>query len=335
MSSKVLSIDLITASDETQGRAAIDDDHVADLVAAWLAKSDIPPLTVYFDGSEYHLSDGFHRLAAARIAKRSSVPVDLKPGSKRDAWKAALQANQGHGLRRSNADKRRLVTLALNDDELVKWSDNRVAEHIGVSQEMVRQTRAQLTTVVSSPAAKTKDEPKIGKDGKSRKAPKASTKKPKPKAPPVTETDGECPPGDHVWIEDNADEYCEKCKVGRKDIEPVTNGPLDFPTEILDKQLAADKTGELDLTKLQAKYDTMLNAITQITKIWNEVCADDRDGVYAAPKKQRVISALGELRPPIAQARPMKVCTFCKGNGCQKCSGCGWWPRSVVEGLSR
>jgi len=48
-----------------------------------------------------------------------------------------------------------------------------------------------------------------------------------------------------------------------------------------------------------------------------------------------VLTLLDDLRPPIAQARPMKVCTFCKGKGCEKCSGCGWWPRSVVEGLSR
>lgn len=85
----------------------------------------------------------------------------------------------------------------------------------------------------------------------------------------------------------------------------------------------------------QAPYDTILNCITQIKKIWNELTADERDGVYCVQKRQRVLTLLDELRPPIAQARPMKVCTFCNGKGCQKCQGCGWWPRSVVEGQSR
>lgn len=140
---------------------------------------------------------------------------------------------------------------------------------------------------------------------------------------------GECPHGGpHDFVEG----ACLKC------CEPdpeMKNGPLDFPTAVLDKQLAAAKDGKLDLTGLQAKYDAMLNCITQIKKLWNEVTGDERDGVYVVQKRQRVLTLLDELRPPIAQARPMKVCTFCKGKGCEKCSGCGWWPRSVVEGLSR
>lgn len=172
--SKPLLIEQINNSTDTQGRAGIDEDHVADLRTAWEEKKEIPALLVFFDGTEYWLADGFHRLAAAVLAKRASVPCDIQKGTKREAWLASLAANRIHGLRRTHADKRRVVTLALNDDELVKWSDGRIADHVGVSQNFVGEIRAQLKSNLSSPDAKTALEPKIGLDGKARKPPKKS-----------------------------------------------------------------------------------------------------------------------------------------------------------------
>jgi hypothetical protein len=93
--------------------------------------------------------------------------------------------------------------------------------------------------------------------------------------------------------------------------------------------------GKCDLAAKQAPYDDMLNAITSITKHWNAVTGDERDGVYAVDKKNRVEQLLRDLRPPIAQARPHALCDHCEGKGCKKCQNCGWWPRSVVEGLKK
>lgn len=183
--SKSLVLDLIRIDGETQGREAINEDHVVDLQAAWEAKAEVPPLVVYFDGAEYWLADGFHRYHAAMRARRTSVPADIRKGTKRDAWLEALRSNQVHGLRRTNADKRKLVTMALNDGELVQWSDNRIAEHIGVTHPFVSGIRKELVTVTSSPAAKTADKPKVGKDGKKRrpKPPKLRSQSDEPPTP--------------------------------------------------------------------------------------------------------------------------------------------------------
>lgn len=293
--------------------------------------------------------DGHNRY---RICKRLKLPYKTKSLAfvSKDEVKLWMLRNQMGRRNLSDGQRAMLAAKVANlahgerkSDTQICVSQSEAAEEFGVSTRTVSaakrvldkgtpELQAAVTNgeVSVSAAAELAKKPKAEQKkivAKGAGAVKAAAKKSKADKKITAAVVGTCPDGECEFV----DGACRRCH----DPEPITNGPLDFPTDVLDKQLAADKAGELDLTKLQAKYDTMLNCITQITKIWNELCADERDGVYVAPKKQRVITALGELRPPIAQARPMKVCTFCKGKGCDKCQGCGWWPRSVVEGLSR
>lgn len=327
--SKTLSIDLIRTEGDMQGRAEFSPEHIADLKAAWEAKADLPPLLVFFDGTDYWLADGFHRLDAAKLAKRASVQCDIEKGTRRDAWLAALKANQVHGLRRTNADKRKVVTRALSDAELVTWADSRIAEHIGVTHPFVAAIRRELVTVTGSPAAKAADKPRVGRDGKSRNQPTTKAGK-KPQAESISEfkeevkaaNSGPCPHGGEHDYDDEACRNCHDPKPAVKQYNDPFN-PADF------------SDSPLDLKAKQAAYDRMLNSITAIQKEWNAVTADERDGVYAVDKRNRVNRLLEELRPPIAQARPHAICDHCTGKGCKKCQNCGWWPRSVVEGLKR
>lgn len=92
-------------------------------------------------------------------------PVDprRRPGGRADALKFALGANAVHGHRRTNADKRRCVEIALR--EFPKLSSRAVAKVCGVSPGFVDHLREpQLPTVGSSPATRT------GLDGKERPA---------------------------------------------------------------------------------------------------------------------------------------------------------------------
>lgn len=181
MSVKPLAIDLIRCDGGTQMRAELSVDVYMDYRDKILAGVEFPPLDVFYDGSEYWLADGFHRFYGHREAKKASVKCVVHNGTVRDAILFAVGANAAHGLRRSNPDKHNCVTTLLNDLEWVKWSDRKIAEQAAVSNVMVSSIRKELLEVNSSPAAKTKDEPKIGKDGKARKAPAPK----KPKAPSV------------------------------------------------------------------------------------------------------------------------------------------------------
>ena len=63
---------------------------------------------------------------------------------------ASVGANAEHGLRRSNADKRRAVMRLLEDEEWGKWSDREIARRCRVSNGYVHKLKAVLTVHVNS-----------------------------------------------------------------------------------------------------------------------------------------------------------------------------------------
>ena len=89
--------------------------------------ADFRAHSVFYDGQAYWLADGFHRVRAAQEAGLAGINADVRQGTRRDAVLFSAGANAVHGLRRSNADKRRAVETLLNDEEWRAWSDNEIA----------------------------------------------------------------------------------------------------------------------------------------------------------------------------------------------------------------
>jgi hypothetical protein len=65
-------------------------------------------------------------------------------GRVEDAEWEALSMNAAHGLRRTNADKRRVVLRAVVSPAAAEASNYAIADHCGVSFAMVAQVRRQL-----------------------------------------------------------------------------------------------------------------------------------------------------------------------------------------------
>ena len=86
-----------------------------------------PPIVAFHDGPNYWLSDGFHRYAAAQKVGLHVLKAEISKGSRRDAILHAVGANATHGLRRTNADKRRAVSVLLEDEEWGSWSNREIA----------------------------------------------------------------------------------------------------------------------------------------------------------------------------------------------------------------
>jgi len=122
------------------------------------AGADFPPIVVFHDGNRYLCADGFHRtLAAARIS-RDTLKAEVRQGSKQDALKFALSCNCAHGIRRTTADKKRAIGLALT--EWPQRNDNWIANLCGVHNQTVTARRSEmeaLNNLLSPPMRETSD----------------------------------------------------------------------------------------------------------------------------------------------------------------------------------
>lgn len=134
---ELLALSQINTVSGCQPRAGVSSEVVDDYAALLLSGTKLPPVVVFHDGAEHYLADGYHRFEAHKKIKRSKIPVEIRQGTLRDAILFSLGANQDHGLRRTMGERRRAVEKMLRDEEWGRWSDSRIAEHVGVSQPYV------------------------------------------------------------------------------------------------------------------------------------------------------------------------------------------------------
>ena len=143
-----LAISAIRTDGGTQPRAQIDMMVVLEYSQAMQEGAAFPPVTVFYDGSEYWLADGFHRLNAAMQLEQVTIEVDVRQGTRRDAVLYSVGANSQHGLRRINADKRRAVETLLRDEEWARWNNSEIARRCAVDEGTVRNYRAALSSEI-------------------------------------------------------------------------------------------------------------------------------------------------------------------------------------------
>jgi uncharacterized ParB-like nuclease family protein len=142
-------IELIRLDGGTQIRACSTFQTKVDEYAMAMGEgAQFPPLTVFWDGAEYWLADGFHRMRAHERAWREEIDAEVRAGTRRDAILYAVGANDSHGLRRSNRDKRNAVETLLKDPEWSAWSDREIARRCLVGGDMVGTLRRSLASVV-------------------------------------------------------------------------------------------------------------------------------------------------------------------------------------------
>lgn len=186
MKTEAIKLTNIRTDAGTQSRFIINDDVVTEYAERMLEGDKFPPVVLFHDGSEYYLADGFHRVLAAQHNGFKDILAEVHKGGWLDALKYSLGANRANGLRRTNADKRHCVELALK--EFGKMSDRAIADVCGVSYTFVSERRKELeqvTTVVTS-------QTRTGKDGKEYPA-----HKPEPAEPtlnPTVSTNGPATP---------------------------------------------------------------------------------------------------------------------------------------------
>lgn len=143
----------------TQPRARLDPETLETYRRSLDEGVQFPPVTLFYDGESYWLADGFHRVKAHELAERKEIAAEVKVGTRRDAILYSAGANATHGLRRSNADKRRVVETLLVDPEWRQWSDREIASRCHVSHPFVGQLRQELERQRAETAGPNSSEP--------------------------------------------------------------------------------------------------------------------------------------------------------------------------------
>ena len=135
----------IVIDGDTQQRERINEDIVAEYAEAIKCGVKFPPVTLFFDGAQDWLADGFHRYHASRSAEIPEIIADVHEGTNRDARLFSASANWTHGSRLTNIDKRRSVMVLLNDSVWSKWTDVAIAKHCHVTARFIYNMRVTLT----------------------------------------------------------------------------------------------------------------------------------------------------------------------------------------------
>lgn len=156
-------LDAISFDAGTQVRAAINEQVVADYAERMTEGVVFPPVTLFHDGNQYYMADGFHRAMAGKRIGLVEISALVTAGTKSDAlWFAlgALGEAGKQGLRSSRADVKHAILLAVRT-----WPNKsapQLAEHVGCTEQYVREIRRQIEPETGFVLPETT----IGRDGK-------------------------------------------------------------------------------------------------------------------------------------------------------------------------
>jgi hypothetical protein len=126
-----------------QAREKLDDEALVVYAEAYSEEDHgLPPIEVVDVDGDLVVVDGFHRVAAARMAGRKFITVDVVTSGNLEfaSWEA-LSKNHDHGVRRTRDDKKKAVWLALDNDIGQEQSSREIAKHLGVSHTFVGKIR--------------------------------------------------------------------------------------------------------------------------------------------------------------------------------------------------
>ncbi len=309
-----LLVESIRTDGHTQSREKINEETVAEYAEAMKETGSWkgwPPVTVYFDGTEYWLADGFHRVRAAQSIGRKNIPANVIQGSREDATWASTGSNVTHGLRRTPADKRRATEMAVK--LRLRISDEGIGRHVGVSREFVLRVRHAL---IPQPVIGSQVETKLGVDGKMRSQsapkPKTSEDQEDTKAkregivvgspPPASKS---APPPEEVPEEEQAG---KKAKVqahstGSGQVDDMGRRIPDFLEHLWSRR---------------QEVQEMLSALSKV-RVALRKAQDCDDPLFSEVPFSSALAHLDQAYDAVQVAKPYAVCAFCQGHGCKAC----------------
>jgi len=243
-------------------------------------------------GVRFVVTDGWHRIHAAREAGIAAVRVRVTPGNRERAIVMAATANNYHGVPLTIEDKRRAVRALIATREYAGKSDRRVAEALMVSHTFVANIRRELVDAATK-----------GGGGALEQAPAPE------RAPRTREPEPEL--------------EAEEAEVPAAKPEPEEIEVPGDPLELKPDTLAAR------ITDAKAKLASLVIPLRDTLKLVVDWTAPKncRTDAHAPASQLNGDSVAADLRNAIAgiqAAAPEDVCPYCSGDGCGECRNQGW-----------
>lgn len=286
----------------TQMRESLCQKTVDEYAANYADGGEMDPITVYHDGNNYWLSDGFHRVFGAEKAKCKTIAANVLRGTREDARWAACAANK-HGLHRSNQDKHKAVMAALVHPQGKGMSDRAIAQHVGVSNVFVSKIRGEVLTVNTSGEPQTR----TGRDGKEYPVPPKNSD-------PIHEPE-----------DDRRD--------GPPRLEEVRRNPRIAHLE------EDDSLDEVANALMVKAYDSavrqMIHRIGELKRSWEDLQTANRytNHFYGEHEAANFEAYLKKATFVVTAMRPHAVCGHCSGQGCDECGQSGVLPQNKAEAI--
>ncbi len=309
-----LSLDKLRLDGGTQPRKELNPEVIQEYAEAYRNGVALPPVRAFWDGESYWLVDGFHRVKALRRNHLTPARVEVFAGTLNEAIWFAAGANRGHGLRRTNEDKKNAVVMAtaIAATMAPQPSSRQIAEHVGVDHKTVEKYRARGAEVAfatwgTSPV----DEARKGRDGRTRRVQGTSK---------VTGGDG-----------------------GQVEPTAPPSGPVvdQLGQEITNPRIAAA------FTRLGPRVEKVVGHLKAGQREWgsfhDELVADNEVLILRARSyadvRERIEEKAKQLTYEIATDTPYAICPYCKGvtsteevtKRCRACGGGGWLDKAAYD----
>lgn len=287
---KKLKVTEIVTDAGTQVRAGLNEGTVADYAEALADGAKFPPVVVFHDGSRFIAADGFHRIQAAIQTGAALIECEVRTGGKTEALKVALGCNAHHGLRRTNADKRHAVGLALR--EFPTLSDRALAEMCIVSDTFVGDIRRETTAV----KPQLPPPPRIGRDGVERRLP----------PPPTVRRNGASEP---------------VATAVKPQLPPAPPPPPPPPGRVVDGTGWPIPTQLIPLWQRAPEVQELLTILSRVKGALRSA-QENRDMLFAEVSFSSALSQLDQAWTDVKTAKPFAVCPTCQGQVPDHCTLC-------------
>lgn len=151
-----ISLKALVIDDAIQSRVKHDVEHQRYFAGLYAAGRSVAPPTVFENPETFELilADGFHRTYAAIAHGLKSMPCEIRPGNRDDAYVYSAGANQEMSLKRTPEDIKKACYMLFALPEWWNKGDLVIGAHVGCERKTIQKHRKSYSAELNVPIPK-------------------------------------------------------------------------------------------------------------------------------------------------------------------------------------